>query len=138
MDSRIRELESANSTLKEKVWKLEHGRTWMENRRVQQAIIVYLIIGGAAGQDSRGGGRHLSFTVYVLPYYAITTIEWILLYSHLASIIISIYEDRICNYQYLRGTQFNYCALSTYYYSSCYTNSHQVKYRRSLFAFDMF
>ncbi len=30
--SRIQELEAENSTLKEKVWKLEHGRTWVENR----------------------------------------------------------------------------------------------------------
>ncbi len=32
LDSRIRELEAENSRLTEKVWKLEHGKTWVENR----------------------------------------------------------------------------------------------------------
>ncbi len=30
--ARIKDLEMENSRLTEKVWKLEHGRTWVENR----------------------------------------------------------------------------------------------------------
>ncbi len=53
--ARIKALEAENSNITEKVWKLEHGRTWLENRMTALEAEVTALKGAPLDSVSAGG-----------------------------------------------------------------------------------